>query len=125
MSTAPAQFPVLVSINPGRVDYTYFDASTGGPVTKPFINLPIDRPTKCLFALDYRSSEDGWCITGIEPIAGQPLSTVPGPFSLSLMTINPHHDHHSIHRFYLLFLNTLTTDQFKDDPQETNVPPKP
>lgn len=118
--SAPAQFPVLVTIKTGhKVELTYFD---GKLEQQPSLHLKVPCPTNCLFILDYETSKSGWTITGTSTVGSSPsLAAMSGPMNLSLMTIDTYSDDGGDYRYFLHFTNPLTKDHFPFDPQETNV----
>nr|WP_315212464.1 hypothetical protein [uncultured Duganella sp.] len=121
--TAPAQFPVLVSIDPEQnVTLTYYGE---WPIQDAPLILFVDCPTNCLFVLDYETSQNGWIITGTTPVApSAPLGIANGPMFQSLATIDPFAGQGQsviVYTYSLQFANPLTGASITFDPQEVNV----
>lgn len=131
MKHARPQRTVTISLSgrqksDARVVYTYWCPSDGLTRTDtPVCTLYNEKGTNTLFLLDYASTLNGWTIVGIEPNpADAPvLDSIPGPANGSLLTLFPDTDRPQIFNFYIVYLNTLTEQTVRFDPQEENTPP--
>lgn len=105
------------------VTYSYWSPVSGMSYTNAQqCDLKIDRPTYCLFVLDFQSSLAGWTITKTEPYGDSAkLAFVKGPNELSIQTYNPYKNVGDTYRYYIFYKNILTGEVFSEDPQEGNV----
>lgn len=121
--TAPAQFPILVTINTDKIVTLTYYSGPSRSCAKP--SFDIECPTNFLFVLDYETSQSGWIITGTTPQDGTPaLGIANGPMFQSLATIDsyPAQDEKRVpYRYSLQFANSLTGHLLQFDPQEVNV----
>lgn len=106
------------------VTYSYWSPITGlSYVNAQQCDLKIDRPTACLFVLDFQSTLAGWTMPNTTPHGDSAaLVFVPGPNNQSLQTYNPYKTTSDVYRFFINYLNTANGDHFSEDPQEGNIP---
>jgi len=126
-NAAIPQRTITITVHGDNNDH-YMTYSYWSPVTHeqynnvPKCDLLCNRPTYFLFILDYKSTLNGWTITGITPGENfPPLETTPGPYHLSVANYDPHSDH-EVHHFAINYLNTITGISDAVDPQEGNIP---
>ena len=150
LTPAPAPSPVLVLPPPQRVvtislttfgnakvgkawkaRYTYVSPVTGECFqNSPTCNLKVTQATKCLFVLDFLSTQAGWTITKITRNGTTLIPALLGPDGLSLMTSNPFlpdltTNSTTVYKFFIWYENKVTGDHYHEDPQESNGPPAP
>lgn len=131
MKQARPQRTVTISLSgrqksDARVVYTYWSPDDRlTRVDSPVCTLHNEKGSNTLFLLDYASTLNGWTIVGIEPNpeSAPVLESIVGPANGSLLTLFPDTDRPEIFKFYIVYLNTLTEQQLRFDPQEDNVPP--
>lgn len=128
MSPTAPQRTVTISFIGTEADlqlgYSYWSPISGQSfLNAPVCDLSINRPTYCLFMLDYESALKGWTIIGIEShgVSATIASTL-GAYGLSIATFDPYQTSSDRYQFSIHYKNTVTGVEKKFDPQEGNIP---
>ena len=106
------------------VTYSYWSPVTGLHYTNAQLcDLKIDRPTRCLYVIDFQSSQAGWTVVDTTPNGdSRPLAFLNGPHNQSLQNVDPYLSPRDVYNYFLNYENTVTGDTFSEDPQEGNIP---